>query len=72
VIDNNFGLVAPDIVEQIHHNPDGLVPHQLIISLVVAFSLEKDAKRSSDSSIPLRKPERRSFGTSSIRPLQKL
>jgi hypothetical protein len=41
VIDNNFGFVAPDIVEQIHHNPDGLVPHQFIISLVVAFSLDR-------------------------------
>jgi hypothetical protein len=33
VIDNNFGLVAPDIVEHVHHNLDSLVPYQFIIFL---------------------------------------
>jgi hypothetical protein len=27
VIYNNFGLVAPDIIEHVHHNLDGLVPY---------------------------------------------
>jgi hypothetical protein len=27
VIYNDFGPIAPDIVEQVHHNPDSLVPH---------------------------------------------
>jgi hypothetical protein len=27
VIHNNFGPVAPNIVEQVHHDSDGLVPH---------------------------------------------
>jgi hypothetical protein len=30
---NNFGSVAPDIVEQVVHNPHSLIPHQSIISL---------------------------------------
>jgi hypothetical protein len=33
MIYNNFGSVAPDIVEQVVHNQYGLVPHQCIISL---------------------------------------
>jgi len=27
VIYNNFRLVAPDVVEQVIHNPDSLVPY---------------------------------------------
>jgi hypothetical protein len=33
MIYNNFGSIAPDIVEQVVHNPYGLIPHQCIISL---------------------------------------
>jgi hypothetical protein len=33
MIYNNFGPVAPDIVEQVVHNSYGLIPHQCIISL---------------------------------------
>jgi hypothetical protein len=27
MIYNNFGPVAPDIVEHVHHNSDGVVPY---------------------------------------------
>jgi hypothetical protein len=40
VIHNNFGLVTPDIVEQVHHNPGRLVPYQFVISLVTVFRAE--------------------------------
>ena len=40
MIYNNFGLVAPDIVEHVHHNLDGLVPDQFVISLVVTRSAQ--------------------------------
>jgi hypothetical protein len=33
MIYNNFEPVTPDIVEQVVHNPYGLIPHQRIISL---------------------------------------
>jgi hypothetical protein len=45
VIYNNFGLVAPDIIEHVHHDVDGLVPNQLIISLVVKFGLVRRRRR---------------------------
>ena len=38
VIYNNFRLFAPDIVEQVHHDPDSLVPHQSIIFLTIIIS----------------------------------
>jgi hypothetical protein len=37
VIDNNFGPVTPDVVEQVRHNSGGLVPYQFVISLAIAF-----------------------------------
>jgi hypothetical protein len=41
VIYNNFGPVAPDIVEQVIHDPDSFIPHQFIIRLKAAFSLNR-------------------------------
>jgi hypothetical protein len=37
VIYDNFSLVTPDIVEQVHHNPGRLIPYQFVISLVIVF-----------------------------------
>jgi hypothetical protein len=45
MIYNNFGLVAPDIVEHVHHNLGGLVPDQFVISLVVARSAQIDKEQ---------------------------
>jgi hypothetical protein len=33
MIYDNFGPVAPDILEQVIHDSYGLIPHQYIISL---------------------------------------
>lgn len=33
VITHKFGTVSPDILEQVEHDPDGLVPYQSSISL---------------------------------------
>jgi hypothetical protein len=27
VIHNDFGLILPDVVDEVHHNPDGLIPY---------------------------------------------
>jgi hypothetical protein len=47
LIYNNFGLVAPDIVEQVRHDKDGFIPYQFIISLAIVFRIQLGNERSS-------------------------
>ena len=41
VIYSNFGSVSPDIVEHVHHNQDGFVPYQSIVSLPMLFRISQ-------------------------------
>jgi hypothetical protein len=66
---NNFGPVAPDIVEQVVHNLYGLIPHQCIIFL--NNRVQPLWAKNWSRSVPLRMPEQRSFGISSNPLLQK-
>jgi hypothetical protein len=39
MIYSDFRLVSPDVVEQVHHDPDSLVPYQFVISLLIASDI---------------------------------
>jgi hypothetical protein len=65
VITHDFGFVSPDIVEQVKHDPDSLVPYQSSISLGVIEKMTISTTRY----IPQKRLERRSSGTFSIPPL---
>ena len=66
MIYNNFGPVAPDIVEQVIHNLYGLIPHQCIISLNNRIQ-PSCAKNWSQSVLP--KMQERQFSETSSNPL---
>jgi hypothetical protein len=63
MIYNNFGPVAPDIVEQVVHNLYGLIPHQCIISL--DNRIQPSWAKNWSRSVLLRMQERQSFEISS-------
>jgi hypothetical protein len=41
VIYNDFALISPDVVEEIHHNLGGLVPYQFVVPLEMAFRFRR-------------------------------